>query len=167
VNEPSHRLVCRVEVPMGSRNKYEWDERLGAIKFDRLLFSSVAYPTDYGFIPDTRAEDGDPLDAIVCVSKPTFPGCVIPVKVVALFRITDEKVVDDKVLCVPCDDPEWSHISTLDELPSQLCDEIAHFFSIYKEPEGHHVEVQGWFPREQGLEVIADSRRRWAAEHDG
>jgi inorganic pyrophosphatase len=160
--EPLH---CRVEIPKGSRNKYQWDETLGAIKLDRFLFASVVYPTDYGFIPETRAEDGNPLDAIVCVSQPTIPGCVIRVNVVALFRITDDRAVDDKILCVPCDDPAWNHIDSLDGLPSQLRDEIAHFFSIYKQPEGHHVEVQGWYARERALAVIDDSRRRWAAEH--
>jgi inorganic pyrophosphatase len=87
----SYKLHCLVEIPKGSRNKYEWDPELKAIKLDRFLFSSVVYPTDYGFIPDTWAADGDPLDAMVCVSEPTFPGCVIPVKVIALFRMRDDK----------------------------------------------------------------------------
>ena len=99
------RVHCLVEIPKGSRNKYEWDDELKAIKLDRFLFSSVVYPTDYGFIPETVGEDGDPLDAMVCVSEPTFPGCVIPVKVIALFRMRDDKGVDDKVVCVPEHDP--------------------------------------------------------------
>ena len=98
-----------VEIPKGSRNKYEWDEDLHAIRFDRFLFSSVVYPPDYGFIPETLAEDGDPLDAMVAVSEPTFPGCVIPVKPIALFKMRDEKGVDDKVICVPLQDPELEH----------------------------------------------------------
>ena len=101
-------LHCLVEIPKGSRNKYEWDERSAAIKLDRFLFSSVVYPTDYGFVPDTLGEDGDPLDAMVCVSEPTFPGCVIPVKAIALFRMADDKGQDDKILCVPHQDPNWS-----------------------------------------------------------
>ena len=103
-------LHCLVEIPKGSRNKYEWDEQLQAIKFDRFLFSSVVYPTDYGFIPQTLGEDGDPLDAMVTVSEPTFPGCVIPVKPIALFKMRDDKGVDDKVLCVPLEDPNWNTI---------------------------------------------------------
>jgi inorganic pyrophosphatase len=166
IQEPAvtSTLVCRIEIPKGSRNKYEWDEKLQGIKLDRFLFSSVVYPTDYGFVPHTRAEDGDPLDAMVCVSEATFPGCVIPAKVIALFRMTDEAGVDDKLLCVPCDDPNWSHIESLDDLPTQLRDEIAHFFSIYKEPEGLEVDVQGWQPRDAALEVLEASRQRWAAE---
>src|ERR1700737_2238779 len=125
-------LHCLVEIPKGSRNKYEWDEELKAIKLDRFLFSSVVYPTDYGFIPNTIGEDGDPLDAMVCVSEPTFPGCLIPVKAIALFRMSDDKGQDDKILCVPRQDPNWNGLEELDDMPSQLRDEISHFFSIYK-----------------------------------
>ncbi len=158
---PSARLHCLVEIPKGSRNKYEWDAELQAIKLDRFLFSSVVYPTDYGFIPEALGEDGDPLDAMVCVSEPTFPGCVIPAQVVALFRMRDEKAVDDKVVCVPLEDPNWNTITDLDELPQPLRDEIAHFFSIYKQPEGKVVEVDGWYPREEALQVIEEARRRY------
>ena len=146
---------CFVEIPKGSRNKYEWDEELQAIKLDRFLFSSVVYPTDYGFIPQTLGEDGDPLDAMVCVSEPTFPGCVIPVKVIALFRMRDDKGVDDKVCCVPLEDPNWNHMETLDDLPQFLRDEISHFYSIYKQPEGKHVMVDGWYSREDAMIAIA------------
>jgi inorganic pyrophosphatase len=153
-----------VEIPRGSRNKYEWDAVLRAIKLDRFLFSSVMYPTDYGYFPDTLAEDGDPLDAMVCVSDATFPGCYIPVKVIALFRMRDEKGVDDKVLCVPCTDPSWSEIDTLEDVPQQLRDEIAHFFSIYKQPEGYAVKVDGWRDRDEALEVIETAGRRYRDE---
>ena len=95
---PETKLRCMVEIPKGSRNKYEWSDEIGAITFDRFLFSSVVYPLDYGMIPDTLAEDGDPLDAMVAVSEPTFPGCVIPVKPIALFKMRDDKGIDDKVL---------------------------------------------------------------------
>lgn len=155
-----YQLHVIVEIPRGSRNKYEYDPALRAIKLDRLLFSSVAYPTDYGYIPDTLAVDGDPLDALVCVSEPTFPGCVIPAKAVALFRMQDERCLDDKILCVPCDDPNWNHIDALDELSVQLREEIAHFFAIYREPEGRHVEVEGWQPREAAVKVIEEARAR-------
>jgi inorganic pyrophosphatase len=155
-------LHCLVEIPKGSRNKYEWDEELKAIKLDRFLFSSVVYPTDYGFIPDTCGEDGDPLDAMVCVSEPTFPGCVIPVKVIALFRMRDDKGVDDKVCCVPLSDPNWNHMETLDDLPQPLRDEISHFYSIYKQPEGKHVMVDGWYSREEALTTIDEARERRA-----
>lgn len=155
-------VVCRVEIPKGSRNKYEWDQELRAIKLDRFLFSSVVYPTDYGFVPDTLAEDWEPLDAIICVSEPTFPGVVVEVGVVAVFRTIDEGVRDDKLLCVPVDDPGWNWIRRLEDVPQQLRTEIAHFFSIYKEPEGHTVEVEGWQSREAALEILGESRERFA-----
>jgi inorganic pyrophosphatase len=161
-NERSIRVV--VEIPKGHRNKYEWDRETGRIMLDRFLFSSVTYPTDYGFIPDTLAEDGDPLDAMVCVSEPTFPGCNIIAKPVALFRMRDEKGTDDKVLCVPCSDPNWNEIDALDDLPRQLRDEISHFFSMYKQPEGIVVHVDGWRSLDDALGVIEDSRRRFAEE---
>jgi len=153
-------LCCLVEIPKGSRNKYEWDEGLQAIKLDRFLFSSVVYPTDYGFIPDTMGEDGDPLDAMVCVSEPTFPGCVIPVKVIALFRMRDDKGIDDKVLAVPLSDPNWNTLSKLEDLSEQLRDEIAHFFSVYKDLEQKGVEVDGWYSREDALDEIRAARER-------
>ena len=152
---------CLVEIPKGSRNKYEWDPELDAIKLDRFLFSSVVYPTDYGFIPETIGEDGDPLDAMVCVSEPTFPGCVIPVRVIALFRMRDDKGVDDKVVCVPEHDPNWNYVDKLEDLGEPLRDEISHFFSIYKQPEGIAVKVDGWFPREQAMEVIEEAKERY------
>jgi inorganic pyrophosphatase len=157
---------CIVEIPKGSRNKYEWDEELQAIRLDRFLFSSVVYPTDYGYIPNTLAEDGDPLDAMVCVSEATFPGCVIAVKVIALFRMRDDKGVDDKVVCVPFSDPNWNSIEKLEDLPLNLRDEISHFFSIYKQPEGKVVKVDGWFPAEDAMEEIEASRRRYAERSD-
>jgi len=154
-------LYCVVEIPMGSSNKYEWDEELGGIKLDRLLFSSLSYPTDYGFFRETLAGDGDPLDAMVAVSEPTFPGCVIEVKPIALFRMRDEKAEDNKILCVPQTDPNWSHVERLEDLPMTLRDEISHFFSIYKTPEWKVVKVDGWYPREEAIESIGRARKRW------
>jgi inorganic pyrophosphatase len=154
--EPVH---CLVEIPKGSRNKYEWDEELGGIKLERFLFSSVVYPTDYGFIQGTRSPKGTPLDAMVCVSAPTFPGCVIPVRVIAVFRTRDEAGQDDKLLCVPCEDPNWSHMESLGDLPDQLRAEIEHFFSIYKVPEGKAVEIHGWEDREVAEQLLRDARQ--------
>ena len=156
-----HPLLCYVEIPKGSRNKYEYDEELDAIVLDRFLFSSMVYPTDYGYIPHTHAEDGDPLDAMVCVSEPTFPGCVIPVKPIALFRMEDDKGVDDKVLCVPLSDPAWNTLEELDDLPEQLQQEIAHFFSVYKDLEQKKVKVDGWHSREEAVEEIEKARKRY------
>jgi inorganic pyrophosphatase len=155
------KLLCFVEIPKGSRNKYEYDEELDAIMLDRFLFSSMVYPTDYGFIPKTLGEDGDALDAMVCVSEPTFPGCVIPVKAIALFRMEDDKGVDDKVLCVPLSDPAWNTLDTLDDLPQQLQQEIEHFFSVYKDLEQKKVKVHGWRSREDALSQIDAARERY------
>ena len=159
----SETLYCVVEVPKGSRNKYQWDERLQAIKLERFLFSSVHYPTDYGFIKGTLSEKGTALDAMVCVSAPTFPGIVIPVKVIAVFRTRDEEGQDDKLLCVPLEDPGWNEMETLEDIPKTLRTEIEHFWSIYKEPEGKAVEIEGWEDRDVALELIETGRRRLAA----
>ena len=159
-------FVCIVEIPKGSRNKYEWDHEREALTLDRFLFSSVVYPTDYGFIPDTLGQDGDPLDVMVCVSEATFPGCMIDVKPIALFRMEDDKGIDDKVLCVPLTDPGWNHMDTLEDLPTQLRDEIAHFFSIYKDLERKKVTVDGWYSREDAIKEIEASRKRFT-ESDG
>ena len=152
---------CIVEIPKGSRNKYEFDHERNVIRLDRFLFSSVVYPTDYGFVPDTLSLDGDPLDVMVCVSEPTFPGCLIAVDAVAVFRMSDDKGQDDKILCVPEKDPNWSGLRELADLPEQLRTEIEHFFSIYKQPEGKEVVVDGWYEREAALRIIEESRVRW------
>ncbi len=158
---------CIVEIPKGSRNKYEWDHDRDRLILDRFLFSSVVYPTDYGFIPDTLSLDGDPLDVMVCVSEATFPGCLIDVKPIALFRMEDDKGIDDKVLCVPVHDPGWNRLERLDDLSSQLRDEIAHFFSIYKDLEQKKVRVDGWYPREDAIAEIEASRERHRAGGGG
>jgi len=154
-------LVCVVEIPKGGRNKYEYDPELGGIKFDRLLMSAATYPTDYGYLRSTLAEDGDPLDALVCLYEPTFPGCLIPVKPIGMFKMTDEKGIDDKIICVPLNDPYWSHYDEVDELPLLLRQEIEQFFAIYKElEEGKSVEVEGWLPCAAAVEEIAAARSR-------
>jgi inorganic pyrophosphatase len=156
-----------IEIPKGSRNKYEYDHETHAIKLDRFLYSSVVYPTDYGFIPDTLSLDSDPLDVMVLVSEPTFPGCVIEVKPIALFRMEDDKGVDDKVLAVPCSDPNWNQLATLDDVAKQMRDEIEHFFSVYKDLEQKAVTVHGWFSREDAIEEIAASRERYDGDDKG
>jgi inorganic pyrophosphatase len=154
-------LHCRIEIPRGSRNQYEWDDHLGCIKLTRFLFASVEYPTDYGFIPRTVADDGEPLDVMVLVSAPTFAGCIIAARPVALLRTRDGGTLDDKVLCVPDGDPGWNRIDDLHDVPRGLIDEITHFFTIYKQLDGITVEVDGWRPRADALEVIEAARDRW------
>ena len=153
-------FVAFIEIPKGSRNKYEYDHDLDALVLDRFLFSSMVYPTDYGFIPQTLGLDEDPLDVMVCVSEPTFPGCRIKVKPIALFKMEDDKGIDDKVLAVPLSDPAWSKLEKLEDLPEQLRDEIEHFFSVYKDLEQKKVKVDGWYSREEALEEIDAARGR-------
>jgi inorganic pyrophosphatase len=156
---PSDELLAFIEIPKGSRNKYEYDEEIDRVILDRFLSSSMVYPTDYGYLIGHRGRDGDPLDAMVCVSEPTFPGCVIAVKPIALFKMRDEKGEDDKIVCVPTHDPGWNTAETLEDITEQLQNEITHFFSVYKQLEGKAVEVEGWRSREEAIEVIADARR--------
>jgi inorganic pyrophosphatase len=152
-------LLAFIEIPKGSRNKYEYDEEIGHLILDRFLSSSTVYPTDYGYLMGHRGRDGDPLDCCVCVSEPSFPGCVIPVKPIALFKMRDEKGEDDKIVCVPTHDPGWNTLESLDDIPVQLQREISHFFSIYKQLEDKVVTVEGWRTLEEALEVIADGKR--------
>jgi inorganic pyrophosphatase len=154
--------VCVVEIPKGGRNKYEYDPSLGGIKFDRLLMTAATYPTDYGYLRDTLAEDGDPLDALVCITEPTFPGCLIPVKPLGMFVMADEKGPDDKILCVPLHDPYWNGYERIEQLPELLRDEIEQFFSVYKQLEHKTVDVGGWRPLEDALAEIAASQLRFA-----
>lgn len=153
-------LPVMIEVPKGSRNKYEYDKEKGRIRFDRLLFSPVHYPTDYGYFEGTLARDGDALDALVLVWEPTFPGCIIEAAPVGVFLMADEKGPDEKILCVPIHDPHWSGIERLNDVPRHLLREIEHFFTIYKDLEEKEVIVEGWEPREKAEEVIRDARAR-------
>jgi inorganic pyrophosphatase len=157
-------LIAVVEIPKGVRNKYEYDPELGGIKLDRLLMSAAPYPADYGYIPDTLGRDGDVLDALVCLTEPTFPGCLIPVKPVGMFKMRDEKGVDDKIICVPLADPNWNHYDELEDLPELLRQEIEQFFSIYKDLEHKEVIVGGWCSREDALQEIDAARERFERE---
>ena len=154
------RLTCIVEIPKGSRNKYEYDPELGAIKLDRFISASVVYPTDYGYVPHTLAPDGDALDVLVCVSEPTFPGCYVLAKAIGLFKMEDEKGPDDHVVCVPIHDPGWNTLDDVDDLPPLLRAEITHFFTVYKDLDtDRHSEVMGWAGRDTAREAIEEARR--------
>jgi len=150
-----------VEIPKGSRNKYEYDTKRKVIKFDRMLFSAMHYPSDYGFITDTIAEDGDPLDALVLVWEPTFPGCMIEARPVGLFRMRDEKGPDAKILCIPLGDPMWNHIKTLDDVPPHLLKEIEHFFKVYKDLEEKKTGIEGWEGLDSALHDIKEAQERF------
>ena len=150
-----------IEIPKGSRNKYEFDKEKKLLKFDRMLFSPVHYPSDYGFILDTLAQDGDSLDALVLVWEPTFPGCIIEAIPVGMFKMWDDKGPDEKILCVPVSDPFWNYIESLSDVPPHLLKEIEHFFSIYKELEEKKTGVEGWKNREAAIKTILRSKQRY------
>jgi inorganic pyrophosphatase len=150
-----------VEIPKGSRNKYEWDHHTGGFRLDRMLFSSVHYPGDYGFVPDTMSGDGDPLDALVLLGEPTFPGCTITARVVGVFDMTDDKGFDAKVITVADADPRWAAVGDLHDLPPHVLSEVQHFFSVYKDLEQKMVTVGGFRDRAAALEQIAEDRERY------
>lgn len=150
-----------VEIPKGSRNKYEYDYEKKMIRYDRMIFSSMHYPSDYGFVPETLAEDGDALDALVLVSEPTFPGCIIETHPIGLFRMRDEKGPDAKLICVPVSDPVWSKITSLEEMNPHLLKEIEHFFQVYKDLEKKKVGIEGWENKEAAYKAIVSSRERY------
>ena len=156
-----------VEIPTGSRNKYEMDRHTGEIVLDRMLFTAVRYPADYGFIEGALGADEDNLDALVLVGEPTFPGCRIHARPIGLFRMWDEKGRDEKILCVPLRDPVWSHVQELEDLQPTLRSEIEHFFTIYKDLEQKKVGTEGFAGREEALRVIEEARARAAREGEG
>ena len=133
-----------VEIPKGSRNKYEFDKQLGTIRIDRVLYSSMVYPGDYGFIPQTLYDDGDPFDIFVMTNEPTFPGCVITARPIGLFRMKDRGEPDDKILAVPVNDPFFRDYHDIGDIPQHFLAECAHFFAVYKDLEGAHVKTFGW-----------------------
>ena len=157
-------LEVLVEIPKGSRNKYEFDPEKKRLRFDRMLSSEVHYPSDYGFIPETLAEDGDALDALVLLWEPTFPGCLIEVRPIGLFKMWDAQEPDHKILCVPIDDPLWNHLKELEQVPSHLLEEIEHFFSSYKDLKKKGIEVEGWEGRDRTERVIEAAQRRYREE---
>ena len=153
--------VVFVEIPSGSRNKYEFDKELGGIVLDRRLFTAMTYPADYGFVEGTLAEDGDPLDALVLVSDPTFPGCRIRVRSIGVFHMSDEMGPDEKLLCVPLDDPSFERIRDVRDVNGELLDEIEHFFQRYKDLEPtKKTETRGWGNRSEASEILAGARDR-------
>jgi inorganic pyrophosphatase len=163
MSDPNSVVDVFVEIPKGSRNKYEFDHHRGFFILDRMLFSAVHYPGDYGFIRDTFGHDGDPLDALVLLSEPTFSGCTIAARVIGVFWMTDDKGRDAKILTVPDSDPYWADVKTLDDVPQHLLAEIDHFFSIYKDLEEKKVSVDGFGTREEALAEIAGDKERFAS----
>ncbi len=150
-----------VEVPKNSSNKYEYDGELGLFRLDRALYSPVHYPGDYGFVPGTLADDGDPMDVLTLVEEPSFTGCVIEVRPVGILNMTDNKEGDQKVLAVPNGNPRYDQIHTLDQIFQHVLREVEHFFAIYKELEGRITQMQGWGGPREARKAIIDSRKRY------
>jgi inorganic pyrophosphatase len=150
-----------VEIPKNSGNKYEYDAEAGVFRLDRVLYSPMFYPGDYGFIPGTCAEDNDPLDVLLLVDRPTFTGCMIMARPVGVLNMVDQDLPDQKIIAVPERDPRYREIHTIDQLFPHTRRELEHFFSIYKELEGKRTQMQGWGGPPQAREVILRSRRAY------
>jgi inorganic pyrophosphatase len=164
---PEELIDVIVEIPAGSRNKYEYDHERHVIRLDRRLATATAYPADYGFVPDTLALDGDPLDALVILDDPTFPGCLVRVRVIGVFQMKDEAGPDAKLLTVLEHDPMRTETNDISDLPPHLLDEIAHFFSVYKALEpGKATQAIGFEGRDVALEELRASRDRYRARGD-
>jgi inorganic pyrophosphatase len=158
---PPERVTAVIEIPRGSRNKYELDKKTGQFRLDRVLFSAVHYPGDYGLIPRTLHEDGDPLDILVSINEPTFPGCQIDCRPLGVLKLLDRGEPDDKIIAVPSHDPFYSDFFDIADLPQHYLREVEHFFHIYKDLEGRRVEIVGWEKSEAALAVINDSIARY------
>ncbi|GAA3016315.1 inorganic diphosphatase [Kitasatospora albolonga] len=151
-----------IEIPKGSRNKYEVDHESGRLRLDRMLFTSTRYPADYGYVEGTLADDGDPLDALVILEEPTFPGCLIKCRAIGMFKMTDEAGGDDKLLCVPATDPRWSHLQDIQHVSEFDRLEIQHFFEVYKDLEpGKSVQGADWVGRTEAEAEINASIKRF------
>lgn len=153
-------LLATIEIPQGSRNKYEVDHETGRVKLDRYLFTSMAYPTDYGFFEDTLGEDGDPLDALVILPEPVFPGVIVEARILGVFKMTDEAGGDDKLLCV-IDDVRFEQFQDIDDIAQDVKDEIEHFFTHYKDLEpGKEVHGSGWGDKAAAEKILAEAVER-------
>ena len=159
---PPDEVTAVIEIPKGSRNKYELDKDSGLFKLDRVLYSAVHYPGDYGFIPRTLHEDNDPLDIIVRIDEPTFPGCQIQSRPIGVLKMLDRGEPDDKILAVPSHDPLHHEIYDIADLPRHYLAEIEHFFQIYKDLEGKRMQIVGWEKSEVAMQVIMESITRYA-----
>ena len=143
-----------IEIPAGSKNKYEYDKDLQAFALDRVLYSSVQYPYDYGFIPNTLADDGDPLDGMVLIDQPTFPGCIIAARPIGMLEMIDGGDRDEKILCVPAKDPRYSQVKSLQDVAPHRLEEIAEFFRTYKNLEKKVTEIRGWQDVDQVMPLV-------------
>ena len=155
-----------VEIPKNSSNKYEYDGTLGVFRLDRALYSPLHYPGDYGFIPGTLAEDGDPLDVLVLVDEPSFTGCMVAVRPVGMLDMVDSNEADQKILAVPYRNPRYDQIHTIDQVFPHKLRELEHFFAIYKELEGKRTQMKGWRGPREARDVIRASRQAYLDQHE-
>ena len=154
---PPEVITAVIEIPQGSRNKYELDKTTGLIKLDRVLYSAVHYPAEYGFIPRTLHDDGDPMDVLVLLKEETFPGCIIDARPIGVLHMVDKGEPDDKILAVPTHDPYSQEYFDIADIPQHLLREVAQFFVSYKELEGKKVEIVGWGKSEEAMRLIVRS----------
>ena len=154
-----------IEIPQGSQNKYEVEHETGRVRLDRVLYSPMHYPAEYGFIEETLGEDDDPIDVLVLTSFPTFPGCVISARLLGMLEMTDDKGVDTKLLGVAADDPRFAHVTSLEAVNPHVLREIPHFFQTYKQLENKAVTIGGWKGEAEALKVLEESRRRFKDTH--
>jgi len=159
---PPEEVTALIEIPSGSRNKYELDKESGLLRLDRVLYSAVHYPGDYGFIPRTLAEDHDPCDILVMVNEPTFPGCQIDARPIGVLSMTDRGEPDDKILAVPINDPFFGEFFDIADIPQHVLKEVEHFFHIYKDLEGKRVQTVGWRKSDVAMRVIREGIERYA-----
>ncbi|SFT05277.1 inorganic diphosphatase [Marininema halotolerans] len=150
-----------IEIPTGSQNKYEYDKENGVFRLDRVLFSPMHYPTEYGYLENTLAEDGDPLDILVLTTFPTFPGCVIESRVIGVLMMSDDKGNDEKLLAVPTEDPRWKGIESLDDVAPHILKEIEHFFRVYKDLENKETNIIGWKGVDEAARLYDESLARY------
>ena len=158
-------VTAVIEIPSGSRNKYELDKSSGMLKLDRVLFSAVHYPGDYGFIPRTLHEDNDPLDVLVLVKQETFPGCQIDVRPIGVLKMLDRGEPDDKILGVPLHDPFQQEYFDIADISPHMLNEVEHFFRTYKDLEGKRVEIMGWGKSEEASRIVLESIDRYEATY--
>jgi inorganic pyrophosphatase len=155
-----------IEIPFEGINKYEYDKKLHIFRLDRNLYSPVHYPGDYGFIPSTLSEDGDPLDVLVLVDAPSFSGCVMQVRPIGVLEMLDQGIPDEKILAVGKNNPRYTDVWNYSEIYPHILKEITHFFSIYKDLEGKRVEIKGWKDAEAGRRVVTESAKRFLANRE-
>jgi inorganic pyrophosphatase len=158
----SYVVDALIEIPYGSRNKYEVDKTTGRIRLDRVLYSAMSYPAEYGYIEETLAPDGDPLDILVITSEPTVPGCVVPARLLGYLATMDRGVEDYKLIAVTDCDPRYANVQKLEDLPPFILDEISNFFQNYKVLQNMQVDVWGYFSLDATMKVIEQCRQRYA-----